>query len=151
MRNYSIEFTSDPFFHQEYEDYSCHGRITISSFQEEFLSSLSFWSVNDYETHWDAAMTRIVAGKACSCLVTSMYDPSNANFIRWWPLYPTNGAVYVQSQLLFLDSVYGEFDPDNPFVHIPRRRTHTEEGSPISEWVTSIEEIENFLQRKRNR
>jgi hypothetical protein len=123
------------------------GIIQIDDFQESFLSSSVFWKSQDYEAHWKEQIKIIVSGGTVSCLITSMIDPGSANFIFWWTLYRSDRIVYFQNQILFLSSIAGPFDVEHPERHVRERSVRTEDGEEISEWKTSVEALQAFLQR----
>lgn len=125
---------------------ACWGMIMIGSFQERFLVPLDYWTASDYEGHWKQAATRILQSSTSSCMVTSMYDPATANFIIWWPMYRVGDTVFIQNQILFLDSLSSPFNPNDPFSSIPERRTINEDGEEISEWSVLVKDLESFLQ-----
>ena len=114
--NFLIEFLEDA---QGYEDL-VQGQIKINEFCEVFEASLSFWDREDYVAQWNRGLSRLVLGRKTSCLITSMYDPKIANFIIVWTLYREGTKILVHNNLLFLEDIHGEFDPDNPYIHIPQ-------------------------------
>jgi len=83
---FSIRFTSNKSETSAYGDKIVRGSITLNSFTEKFESPISYWSICDYETQWEDAAKRLTSGATSSCLVTSMKDPSKANFLFWWPM-----------------------------------------------------------------
>jgi hypothetical protein len=123
-----------------------YGLIQIGAFTERFESSLSYWSESDYERHWREATGRIVDGAIASCLISSITDPISSHFITWWPLYRLGSEVKVLNQLLFLDMLREAFDARNPYVHVRERETISTEGTPVSEWSTTVEELRRFLE-----
>jgi hypothetical protein len=123
----------------------CLGKITIGDFEETFESSLNFWSKDKYEAQWHDAIIRITEGEDMSCLITSMYDPLLANFLTWWPLYREGRKIIVQNHLFFLEEAKGHFDPENPYAYVKKYEAINEDGEKISQWVTSIDEIREFL------
>jgi hypothetical protein len=138
---FSIEFITPPKVVQNLR----RGVIIIDNYKEQFEASLSFWTPNDYQSHWRQALNRILTGAERSCLITSTYDPKSANFLFWWPLYRDNTTVYIQNQVLFLDTIGGIFRVADCYSYIPARRTHSDSGAPISEWSTNITDIQSFL------
>lgn len=126
------------------------GRITIGSFSEIFESSISFWNQKDYEKQWKRGLTQLLTYNMKSCLVTSMYDPSTANFIEIWPLYRMESMVLVHHNLLFFDDITGNFNPDDPYSHVPERATVNEDGHKISEWSISIDAVQLFADSVKN-
>lgn len=144
--SFSIEFLEEPVLDLRPDEKAAYGMLTIGAFQERFVVPLGFWEVAHYRKHWRDSLTRITESRLTSCLITAMYDPSKANFIHWWPLYPDADLVRIQNQLLFLRDLREPFDVRNPFRFIPPRETVSDEGEPISEWVVTLEEIMWFLQ-----
>jgi hypothetical protein len=57
------------------------GDIHLGEFHETFMASLSYWTKSDYFKQWKIALIKICNGNDKSCLITSMFDPSIANFI----------------------------------------------------------------------
>ncbi len=121
------------------------GLITIGAYQERFIAPLDYWDASDYRQHWKEALTRITMTAFNSCLITSMYDPSLANFIYWWPMYRRDETVYLQNHILFLTDLFAPFDPQNPFRFVPEREVISENGEKISEWSVPITDLESFL------
>ena len=142
---FSIAFLSEPVPSLEVNEPACPGLIELGSFQERFVSSLSYWNVNDYKRHWRQAITRIVESSQKSCLITSMYDPSTANFIFWYPMYRVDDTVFVQNQILFLNQLSAPFDERDPFSFVSERKSVNDEGESLSEWCVQVEELESFL------
>ena len=100
--SFFIGFVNDEdAIYDDKERFLC-GAILLGSIEERFLVPLSYWQPIDYEKHWRDALQRILAGEKTSCLITSMYDPSLANFIVWWPMYRVGELIFVQNQILSL-------------------------------------------------
>ena len=121
------------------------GLITIGSYAERFVASITFWDVTRYRRHWQQAIARIVQGSVTSTLITAMYDPAVANFIYWWPIYRLGNTVRFQNHILFLNEIEGSFDPHDPFRFVPQRMIINSDGEKISEWSVSIADLECFL------
>jgi hypothetical protein len=123
------------------------GEIQLGDYRESFHAVTGYWSTQDYEASWTAALRRLLAGGAVSCLVTSLTDPQEATFITAWPLYLNQETeeVYVQNQILFLDELPAPFAPDLPWESVDPRTTVDEDGRKISEWKITLTDIENFL------
>ncbi|MEU0462304.1 hypothetical protein ABZ320_13085, partial [Micrococcus luteus] len=51
--------------------------------------SLSYWDVDRYRAGWTRSLGVLVEGGdgAISCLVTSIHDPADSNFVFCWPVY----------------------------------------------------------------
>jgi contact-dependent growth inhibition (CDI) system CdiI-like immunity protein len=122
-----------------------YGRIRIGDFHERFEMDLSFWSRPDYERHWLRGVGRLLAGGDVSCLVSAMRDPETAEFIIWWPLYRLGDEVKVQNQILFMTDLPETLDPEDPFRHVLPRTTSSTEGTPVSEWTTTMEALRQFM------
>lgn len=127
---------------------SRYAYITLGAFTEEFVVPLDYWSEDKYRRSWANAITQAILGPS-SCLITSLSDPDNANFIVWWLLYKEHDLVFVQNQLLFLNTIDGGFDPWNPYSHIPPRDVQSEEGVMVSEWIITVNEIIFFMDKAR--
>jgi hypothetical protein len=121
------------------------GDIQIGEFHETFMASLSYWTKLDYLIQWKVALTRICNGNDKSCLITSMFDPSIANFIFWWTLYLDENTVHIQNQILFLNLLDKPFLELNPYEFIRTRETVTDEGDKISEWDVDVDDIKVYL------
>jgi len=121
------------------------GVITIGSFTERFVAATDYWNVTRYRRHWHEAITRILQNYTTSALITSMYDPREANFIHWWPMYRLGDTVQFQHHVLFLNQLDTPFDPNDPFRFVPERVIVNREGQKIIEWSASIADLESFL------
>lgn len=121
------------------------GSIELGDFREHFLASLEFWRAEDYERQWREALGRVLAGAETSCLITSIRDPAVAFGVAWWPLHVTGDVVRVQNAIRFFEHLDRPFDPRDPYPSVPPRRTTSEDGEPISEWVVTVEAIRSFL------
>jgi hypothetical protein len=121
------------------------GEIRLGDFYETFWASLSYWNEYDYLNQWKDALKRICNGNNRSCLITSIYDPSNANYIFWWPLYLDENIVHIQNHILFLDELDQPFSEQNPYESIRSRETVSEDSSKISEWDVQVNDIKVYL------
>jgi hypothetical protein len=75
------------------------GTITIDDFSETFLVPLGFWDESDYRRSWRLAFEVLDADPhATSCLMTSMTDPRNSNFLVCWPMYRSGEDVFDQTR-----------------------------------------------------
>lgn len=117
------------------------GVIRIGDFEERFESSIEFWSAARYELQWSEAISRLHQKSPRSCLITSITDPANANFLFWWPMYLVDQNVHFQNHALFLSDVEGNFDPNDPYRHVPDRSVTNEHGERISEWIVPFNDI----------
>jgi hypothetical protein len=128
-----------------------YGRIRIGDYQETFITSLSFWNRPQYERHWATALQRIVGGKDRSALITSCVEPpldvTSDDFLVWWPLYRDGDTGYVQNQLLFFKQLSSPFSLDRAWESVRERQVVNVEGSQISEWITNVQNIRDYLNR----
>jgi contact-dependent growth inhibition (CDI) system CdiI-like immunity protein len=122
------------------------GRIVIGEFTETFNVPLGFWGESDYHRSWLQAFEVLNANShATSCLMTSMTDPGNSNFLICWPMYREGEDVYIQNAIIFLDEIAGAFDPTAPWRYVSPRQRIDEDGNKISEWTTSMESLREFF------
>jgi len=123
------------------------GKIQIGSFSETFEVALNYWRQPDYRRQWYTGIKRIVDGSTTSCLITSIVDPSTANFIHWWPIYRVDEEVVFQNHLLFMDAIAGgQFQDTDPYRFVPERETVSDDGESVSEWVAPLQSLKQFLE-----
>ena len=121
------------------------GTLMLGDFKEDFYASLSYWDRDRYLLQWKSALERLLDGGVNSAIVTTMYDPSTANFIIWWVMYAVGGEIRVQNQILFLDELERPFDESDLYSFIPEREMQSENGYRISEWVVGIPAIKRCI------
>jgi CdiI N-terminal domain len=122
------------------------GTITIDDFSETFVVPLGFWGESDYRRSWRRAFEVLEADpRAVSCLMTSMTDPRNSNFLVCWPMYRSGEDVFVQNALIFLDETGEGFDPESPWGLVSPRQPIDEDGNKVSEWITSMDSVKEFF------
>jgi CdiI N-terminal domain len=122
------------------------GRIVIDDFTETFRAPLGFWHESDYRRSWRRAFEVLNANPhSTSCLMTSMTDPSDSNFLVCWPMYREDENVYLQNAMIFLDEIEEGFDPEMPWGYVGPRQTQDEDGNKISEWTTSVSSLRKFF------
>ncbi|WP_233534136.1 hypothetical protein [Streptomyces murinus] len=127
------------------------GHIKVGDFEEDFSMNLSYWNVGQYEASWIRALQVLeLADDAVSCLISSITDPVNSNFIFCWPLYRSGDVVHVQNSIIFLEDIAEDFNPNEPWRHVEPRSTVDEDGHDISEWETTVDEVGDFLQTLRS-
>jgi hypothetical protein len=144
MSNFSITFTGDVL---DEDPTIAIGVLQLREDREWFHATLGYWTVEDYEESWNKALVRLVNGASISCLVTSLTDPLNSNFLTTWPLYRSGDEVYVQNHLIFLDELLHEFDPATPWESSAPRSVG-EDGHEISEWQLQVTDLREFLDNK---
>jgi hypothetical protein len=123
------------------------GEIELGEYRETFTALIGFWSPRDYEDHWRQSLRRLVDEDMPTCLITSLHDPSVAEILQWWLLYPAAGVVRAQSALLPLRHLASPFDTRNPYGAIPQYRSKSVEGYDISEWTIPTVDVRAFLRR----
>jgi hypothetical protein len=122
------------------------GRIVIGDFTETFNAPLGFWDESDYRRSWRQAFEVLNANPhSTSCLMTSMTDPDNSNFLVCWPMYREGEDVYIQNTIIFLDKVEETFNPMAPWGCVRPRHGIDEDGNKISEWTTSMDSLREFF------
>lgn len=119
------------------------GRIQIGDFAESFISPTIFWSEAQYILQWQGALHHILDGKQRARLITSIL-PAGSAYAMCWPLYRVKQQIYVQNHLIL--RYEQKFDPAQPHKFITPRQT-TSEGHHISEWQTTVDELQAFLKK----
>lgn len=122
------EGTGDP-------DIDSLGQITIGNFKEMFEVSLRDNSVQKTMAQWTEELKKLLDGAHAVAIRTQA--------LRAWILYRHDDTVYVQDQLI-VDGWGGTLGADGEIIKLPRRKTVTSDGDPISEWETTIEAIRVF-------
>jgi hypothetical protein len=103
------------------------GEITIGGFIERFACYSSDSHVEEIELIWRKELRRLIDGAPHVALI---HDPRFA-----WIVYRERNRCIVQHKLSL----------DGNFRSIPTRQTKSDDGESVSEWTTSISEIEKFL------
>lgn len=137
---FDIDFCSDP----EASNFQAIAFVNIGDFREKFEVSLEFWSAKEYRAQWREGIKRVVNLGTDSCLIASVADPSQANFIFWWVIYVKGTEAIFQNQILFLEDVRN-FNISAPWESIAPREILSEDGMPISEWRIPIVELFHWL------
>lgn len=143
MSVFSVSLGTEVF--ESEDDLVISGSLIIGDFKEDFHASLSYWDRNRYLSQWKEGLERLLRRENYSAVVTTMYDPSTANFIFWWVMYLIGNDVYIQNHVLFLDELDKPFDETDLYSFVPEREIQTEEGEPISEWSVSLSAIRDSL------
>lgn len=103
------------------------GEITVGEFTERFACHGHAKPVDEFENLWRHELLGLIDGESAVALV---HDPRFA-----WIVYRVGLRCYVQQKL----------SPTGAFADLEPRRTHTEDGERISEWATSLVEIQRYL------
>lgn len=142
---FSIRFLEGPLEGSRLGNALMYGEIAMGDFVEGFESQIGFWSPMDYTAQWIAGASRAANGSIASCLITSITDPLNEEFLRWWLLYPRKDVVILRESLLLVHELPQKFTTTEPYSWIPEYRRRTEEGQLISEWEVPVRAIRDFL------
>lgn len=110
-----------------------YGQLRIGDHVETFLAPMSYWGELEYRRQWRTGLQRLSNGAASTCLVTSITDPKQSNFVRWWALYRDGDMVILQEHIHFLDES-PFFDAQNPYASVTPHVRTSDDGSTISEW-----------------
>ena len=128
------------------------GRIQIGSLEESFFAVLTVWSMRKYMLQWIDAVERIERGGDKSAIITCLQSPQGEVLGFWWVLYRMPGNQFaVQEQLILRDVVGDSFLPSRYYDFIQPHETTSDDGSPISEWYTTLAELSEFKQRVTER
>ena len=125
------------------------GKIVIGNFWETLIISLNVWKKRDYEQQWCAGLGRIKHKKR-SCLVVSVRNIDQAPLVELWALYREGNMIFIQNQLL-IDAPFKRqlkkrpFNKETCYSFVSKRRTVTESGRKISEWVVPMQAIDKAL------
>jgi hypothetical protein len=143
--SFSIDFVPGLVPDLERGEDAVWGEIQLGDHRERFIASLGFWSKSDYLANWRRSLSRIIHSARSSALITSITDPAQSNFLTWWPIYRLGDDLCFQQQYLGLNSLTRQFDPKDPYEHVPPRVTLTADGQKISEWRIPLEAARSFL------
>lgn len=121
------------------------GEIVLGTDRESFTSLVGFWSPADYAAQWRRGLERVIQQQLPSCLITSIHDPSEADVIHWWLLYPDGEEVAVQNALLLPRTLDRPFSTVDPYASVPARRVVNDDGYAVSEWHVPVAEVRDFL------
>jgi hypothetical protein len=124
------------------------GRITLGDFIDEFQAPLFDWAPGDYAAHWLESAQRLLRGAPVAVFLTHMVHPT-APYHLGWPAWRRDDRVYVQERLFLRDQLDGDFDPEFPEVHAGPHQETSAEGVKIAQWVVSVRELQDFVERRR--
>ena len=124
------------------------GRIKLGHFQDEFQVPLFDWAPGDYVAQWLEAAGRLVAGEPAVVFLTHMMHHT-APYHMGWPAWCEGDKVLVQERLFLAEQLGGPFDVEHPEVHLGPRQEISDEGLRISQWVVSLRDVADFVERRR--
>lgn len=126
-----------------------NGLIQLGDYSENLIIPIEYWTKEQYEEQWQNALHDICNRPNSSTLiVTAMFDVTYSEYVECWALYRKDDTIFVQNKLLFTSDINYEFDINKLSEYIGERKTVTEEGHLISEWVILKEDISNYLTKK---
>jgi hypothetical protein len=145
---FSIEFTDEPVEYPDEEDRVPFGPglLVMGETKEGILANLGEWNKKDYVSHWRRELQAIVEGSLKVALISSYCDPLQNLNMEIWPLYREGDLVRIQNRYLWC----GTFPPGfkvsdlNDFIG---DRVEVEDGHRLSEWVVTVQDIQEFLER----
>lgn len=125
-------------------------RITIGDFSERMIISTHLWSEQQYRLQWIEGLERLLLrGEPKSYLVTDIYEPSSVAdswyAIMGWSLFREDDDIYIRNQFLASDRFSKPFRLDNIYTVMDDRSTEDEEGHKVSEWKSSVVDMQAFL------
>jgi hypothetical protein len=98
-----------------------------------FRLDLGYWSIADYERHWQRALRQIMYGPRATALLSAYRGPAGHAHVLW-ALWQRDGYVHVQEQTLVVSELDEPFDPGTAHVHVGARVPASENALPIREW-----------------
>jgi hypothetical protein len=144
---FDISITGEPIDGLDPGSKAVYGKITIGDFSEDILIGLARWNPARYEQQWKAAVARLVEGADRSALIVEYVEPQHSYYVMLWPMFREDKTVYIQNRMLFLNQLSGPFSAEAPWNSIEKRKTVGSKGQRISEWVTNVENLRDFLKR----
>jgi CdiI N-terminal domain len=140
---FDIAFTTDTPEQQDGAGWvGLRGRATLGAYTEEFLAPLGPWTRADYEKQWVEAASRVLGPAARAAFFT-------AAFRFWWAMWREGEVIFVHEEFLTPERLAGVTEYSAaPYHLIEDRRTHSEDGKPISEWQISVGDVRSFVERQ---
>jgi len=125
-------------------------RVTIGDFSEDVTILTGYWQKEDYIAQWIKGVRRLINGVngTKSAIVTAVHDPQNPKhgyIVQWWPMYKEGARVYVTNSALPYDKKGPPVDLANLYDYVEDRQIDTDDGEQPSEWITTIPELQEFL------
>jgi contact-dependent growth inhibition (CDI) system CdiI-like immunity protein len=120
------------------------GGLELGAKSDGFAADLRVWTMREYEAQWREAVARLAAGKASSALVTSYAGPGDV--IHWMrPMWRVGKTVYFQDRLVMDRDVAPPKVAEQFYAIVGERSTHSEDGTPLSEWAVPFADVLAFL------
>ena len=115
------------------------GETVLGAFSERFIAPTDWWSREDYERQWIEGAERLLRG-----------EPSSAFAVEagrvWWTAWREGGEVIVQQRHLVTDEMAPARTAEAaemPYALVGER------GRRVSEWRVSLDDVRDFLARRR--
>jgi hypothetical protein len=102
------------------------------------------WLQRDYEAQWREGIARLAAGEGSSALVTSYAGPSAA-FHFMWPMWRLGKDVIFTERLVPGEAIRASNIAESFYQAVGERRSQSDDGEPLSEWVVPFSEVLSFL------
>jgi hypothetical protein len=145
---FAIGFTDEPIEHPyEDETAAAPGMLILGKTMEGFLANLGAWNKNDYRAHWLRELKSLVSGRSKAVLIVDYNNPTQSSSLEIWKLYSNGEWVCVQNQLFWGNTLPSAIEVSEIAALAGERKTVTEDGVQISEWIVSLREIEIFIMR----
>jgi hypothetical protein len=121
------------------------GALIVGGYREEFHADLSYWSAEQYQQSWRAALTHLLTDRPSVALMTWMADPASQADRRAYVLYRRGEAVHVQEAFFLVGDNPAQFDADGQVTNIELWAAQTDDGRPIDDWQTTVDAVRAFL------
>ncbi|HEY9228617.1 MAG TPA: hypothetical protein VIP11_18325 [Gemmatimonadaceae bacterium] len=118
--------------------------MELGTESDSFAADLRFWTMRDYEKQWREGVARLATGVVSSALITSYAGPGDAiHSMR--PMWRVGQTVYLQDRLVVGRDIAPPNVAEQFYDLIGARSTHSDDGTPISEWSVSFADVLAFL------
>jgi len=120
------------------------GGLELGSDSDGFTADLRVWTVRDYEAQWREGIARLAAGERSSALVTSYAGPGDViHSMR--PMWRVGNTVYLQDRVVTNRDIGPTNVAEQFYEIVGERSTHSDDGTPVSEWAVAFGEVLAFL------
>lgn len=146
---FSISFTDSPPDYP-YDDLSItaqSGLLVLGNTLEGFSANLGTWDRATYEEHWLSQLSLVATGRRKVALIVSFTPPELSSNLEIWALFRDGERVYLQNHLPWYSNFPANFQVSLINDYLQEREVLTHEGQQISEWETSVRDIQLFLRR----
>jgi hypothetical protein len=98
-----------------------------------FRIDLGYWSIAEYERHWQRALSQIMYGPRSAALLTAYRGPAGHAHVMW-ALWQHDGYVHVQEQTVIVQELDGPFVPSEAHAHLGAHVPASDNALPLREW-----------------